>query len=132
VAGSFTLYPKPFGLQVEYNVGRGPQFDKVKDSISTKSLRGGYFMLSHLNKLSKGSLLIPFTRFHFYEGGKKHELDARSYKVKEIELGLEWQPVKQFELVVMYTISSRRFEDFIKQDNLQRGSLLRIQAQLNF
>jgi hypothetical protein len=44
----------------------------------------------------------------------------------------EWQPVKQFELVVMYTISQRRFEDFVKQENFQKGRLLRIQGQINF
>ncbi len=36
------------------------------------------------------------------------------------------------ELTTQYTISSRRFEDFARQDNLQKGRLLRIQAQLNF
>jgi len=131
-AASFTLYPKPFGIQAEYNVGRGPQFDKVKDSVSTQLLAGGYVTLSHFNKLPKGKVLIPFTRYHFYDGGKKHELDARSYKVRELEIGVEWQPVKQFELVVMYTISERRFEDFVKQENLQRGRLLRVQGQINF
>ncbi|MEY4586549.1 MAG: hypothetical protein RIT05_967 [Bacteroidota bacterium] len=131
-AASFTLYPKPFGIQAEYNIGRGPQFDKVKDSVSTQSLSGGYVTLSHFNKLPKGKILIPFTRYHFYDGGKKHELDARSYKVREWEIGFEWQPVKQFELVVMYTISQRRFEDFVKQENFQKGRLLRIQGQINF
>jgi hypothetical protein len=29
-------------------------------------------------------------------------------------------------------MSSRRFEDYAKQDNYQRGNLLRIQAQVNF
>jgi len=32
----------------------------------------------------------------------------------------------------MYTFSNRRFEDFRLQNNLQKGSLLRIQAQINF
>jgi hypothetical protein len=32
----------------------------------------------------------------------------------------------------MYTISSRRFQDYALQDNLQKGNLLRLQAQLNF
>lgn len=131
-AASFTLYPKPFGIQAEYNIGRGPQFDKVRDSVSTMSLSGGYVTLSHFNKLAKGKILIPFTRYQFYDGGKKHELDARSYKVRELEIGFEWQPVKQFELVVMYTISERRFEDFVRQENFQRGRLLRIQGQINF
>ena len=77
-------------------------------------------------------LFIPFVRYQYYDGGKKHELDARSYNVREFEVGMEWQPIRQFELVTMYTISSRRFEDYVKQDNLQEGSLVRIQAQLNF
>ncbi|MBM3412380.1 MAG: porin [Bacteroidetes bacterium] len=131
-AASFILYPKPLGIQAEYNIGRGPQFDKLSDSVSTMPLSGGYVTLSHFNKLSKGKILIPFTRYHFYDGGKKHELDARSYSVRELEIGFEWQPVKQFELVLMYTISARRFEDYIKQENLQKGRLLRVQAQINF
>jgi hypothetical protein len=80
----------------------------------------------------KSQILIPFSRFQVYEGGKKHERDARSYNVNEFELGAEWQPNKNFELVVMYTISKRRFEDFTLQNNNQAGNLLRIQAQVNF
>ena len=75
---------------------------------------------------------FPFVRLQQYKGGKKHELDARSYEVKEAEFGIEWQPYKTFELVVMYTISQRRFEDSGLKNNFQKGSLLRIQAQFNF
>ena len=132
IAGTFVLYPKPFGIQAEYNIGKGPEFNPVTDSIETKSLNGGYITLSYLLKNKNKQIFIPFLRGHYYNGGKKHELDARSYQVRELEIGLEWQPVKQFELVAMYTISSRRFEDFSLQNNLQKGSLLRIQAQLNF
>jgi hypothetical protein len=131
LAASLIVYPKPFGIQAEYNIGRGPEFNKFTDSIETSVLRGGYITASYFFKV-KNQLFIPFTRFHQYQGGKKHELDARSYRVKELEFGIEWQPVRQFELVVMYTMSSRRYEDFIKQDNYQRGNLLRIQAQVNF
>jgi Phosphate-selective porin O and P len=131
VAASFILYPKPFGIQAEYNLGKGPQFNPATDSIETRDLKGGYVTLSYLIKKDK-QIIIPFARYHHYEGGKKHELDARSYDMTETEIGVEWQPSKNFELVAMYTISSRRFEDFAKQDNLQEGSLLRLQAQLNF
>jgi hypothetical protein len=131
LAGTFILYPKPFGIQAEYNFGKGPEFNPVTDSIETQKLQGGYVTLSY--KLNvKGQTLFPFVRYQYYDGGKKHELDARSYKVEELELGIEWEPVKQFELVVMYTMSSRRFEDYVLQDNYQRGNLLRIQAQVNF
>jgi hypothetical protein len=131
VGGTFVLYPKPFGILAEYNVGRGPEFDKFADSITTQSLSGGFVTTSY--KMNFGDqTLIPFIRYQTYKGGKKHELDARSYRVEELEIGTEWQMGKNFELVVMYTMSSRRFEDFANQDNYQRGNLLRIQAQLNF
>ena len=131
VAASLIVYPKPFGIQAEYNIGRGPEFDNATDSISTQSLRGGYATVSY--KLDyKDQTFIPFVRYQKYDGGKKHELDARSYNVKETEVGIEWQPAKQFELVVMYTMSERRYEDFVKQDNIQKGNLMRIQAQINF
>lgn len=131
IGATFVLYPKPFGILAEYNVGRGPEFDKTSDSITTQSLHGGFITASY--KLNLGEhTLIPFVRYQTYKGGKKHELDARSYKVKELEIGAEWQMGKNFELVVMYTMSSRRFEDFVLQDNYQSGNLLRIQAQVNF
>jgi hypothetical protein len=131
VAASLIVYPKPFGIQAEYNIGRGPEFDNATDSISTQNLKGGYATVSY--KLDyKNQTLIPFVRYQKYDGGKKHELDARSYNVEEKEFGIEWQPSKSFELVVMYTMSERRYEDYAKQDNIQKGNLLRIQAQINF
>lgn len=130
-AVSFVLYPKPFGIQAEYNIGRGPQFNPATDSIEVRELSGGYVTLSYLIEKNNHTI-IPFTRFQHYKGGKKHELDSRSYDVTELEIGLEWQPFRAFELVAMYTISSRRFEDYAKQNNLQEGRLLRLQAQVNF
>lgn len=132
VALSFVLYPQPFGIQAEYNIGRGPQFNKNTDSVETMNLSGGYITLNYKMDIGNNQLLYPFIRLQHYEGGKKHERDARSYKVNELELGLEWLPVPEFELVAMYTFSSRRFEDFSLPNNQQRGSLLRLQAQINF
>ncbi|BFG70638.1 OprO/OprP family phosphate-selective porin [Sediminibacterium sp. KACHI17] len=130
-AATFVLYPKPFGILTEYTIGKGPEFNPATDSIETRSLHGGYITLSYMLK-NKEQVYIPFIRAQYYNGGKKHELDARSHRVRELEIGVEWQPVKQFELVAMYTISSRRYEDFTLQNNLQRGNLLRLQAQINF
>ncbi|MCC6721662.1 MAG: porin [Bacteroidia bacterium] len=131
VAASVILYPKPLGFQAEYNLGNGPEFNKYTDSIEKQNLQGGYAMLSYFLKI-KTQNLIPFVRYQYYNGGKKHELDARSYDVKELEIGAEWQPLKNFELVAMYTISQRRFEDYKLQNNLQKGNLLRFQVQFNF
>lgn len=131
VAATFVLYPKPFGIQAEYNVGKGPEFNKVTDSIEVQNLKGGYITLSYMLKTQK-QIFIPFTRWQYYDGGKKFEKDARSYTVNDWEIGVEWQPYKQFELVAMYVFSDRRYEDFAKQDNHQEGRLLRLQAQVNF
>tara|TARA_R110002049_G_scaffold102485_1_gene247987 strand:+ start:352 stop:1560 length:1209 start_codon:yes stop_codon:yes gene_type:complete len=131
IAATFVLYPRPFGIQAEYNIGSGPEYNKETNSIENQPAKGGYITLSYFKKFND-HLIIPFTRFQRYQGGKKHELDARSYDVTELEIGVEYQPSRNFELVTMYTISDRRFEDAVLRNNVQSGSLLRIQAQVNF
>lgn len=131
VAGTFVLYPKPFGIQAEYNVGKGPQYDFLIDSISTKELKGGYVTLSYLIKIKK-QVLIPFARYTTYEGGKKFEIDARAYKVDEFEGGIEYQPLKNLELTVSWLHSEKWTSDKAKKDNFQVGSFMRVQCQLNF
>ena len=132
LAASFVLYPKPFGIQAEYNWGKGPEYNPSKDSIETKNLNGGYITVSMRVEGKKNWVLFPFARVQRYQGGKKHELDARRYNVKEFEGGVEWQFNKYFELTTSYVISKRRFEDSKLKNNLQSGNYLRLQAQLNF
>lgn len=131
VAGSFVVYPQPLGFQAEYNIGKGPEFTPTDTTIYVKNLQGGYAQVMYMQKIKK-QLLFPFVRYHFYQGGKKHEIDARSYSVNEWEMGAEWQPIPNFEVVAMYVISKRRYEDFNALNNLQQGRLLRIQTQFNF
>lgn len=130
-AASLILYPQPFGFQAEYNVGRGPQYNTASNTIEESHLEGGYIMLNAKTSI-KNQIVFPFVKYHYYNGGKKHELDARSYKVNDLEIGIEWQPFKNFELVADYTISRRIYEDAVLFDNKQSGSLLRLQAQFNF
>lgn len=130
-AASFVLYPKPFGIQAEYNIGKGPQYDFTSDSILTKDLKGGYITLSYLFK-HKSQQIIPFIRATTYNGGKKHEQDSRSYEVNEIEGGVEYQFNKHFELTATWLYSEKTTSDKAKENNFQIGSMLRLQAQLNF
>lgn len=130
-AVSAVLYPRPFGFQAEYNIGRGPEFNKINGSIDLDRLHGGYITVNARLPI-KNQLLYPFARLQHYQGGKKHERDARSYNVNELELGIEWLPYKNIELVAMYTFSERRYEDFQNPENFQKGSLLRFQLQVNF
>jgi hypothetical protein len=131
MAASFILYPKPFGIQAEYNVGKGPQYDFLIDSINTKNLQGGYVTLSYLINIKK-QVLIPFARYTTYQGGKKFELDARAYDVNEFEGGIEYQPLKQLEIAVSWVHSEKWTSDRAKKDNFQVGSFMRVQCQLNF
>lgn len=132
VAASFILYPKPFGIQAEYNIGKGPRYNKITNTVDVSSLEGGYVTLNYKLDLPKKQLLYPFAKFQYYDGGKKQEKDARSYVVRDYELGLEWQPFKAFELVAEWVIADRTFEDSALPNNRQKGNLLRLQAQFNF
>lgn len=128
---TIVVYPQPFGIQAEFNWGRGPEYDPETNDVRDAPLRGGYVMANYFIQTGK-DVFIPFTRYHYYNGGKKHELDATRHRVNEFEIGVEWQPHKAFELVAMYTISDRTFENSLNPDNRQKGSLLRLQAQVNF
>ena len=87
IAATLVMYPKPFGIQAEYNIGTGPEFNKFNDSIENQKLSGGYVLLNYQLKF-KEQLFIPFIKAQYYDGGKKHELDARSYRVQEYEFGM--------------------------------------------
>ena len=69
--------------------------------------------LTELKKwdLPKHQFLYPFAKFQYYDGGKKYEKDARSYVVRDYEIGVEWQPIKALELTAEYVIADRTFED---------------------
>lgn len=128
---TFVIYPQPFGIQAEYNWGRGPEYDPQTNTILDAPLDGGYVLANYMVK-TNSKVFIPFVRYHYYKGGKKFEIDATRHRVKEYELGVEWQFNRNFELVTMYTISDRTFENSADPTNRQKGSLLRLQAQVNF
>jgi hypothetical protein len=137
VAASVTLYPQPFGLQAEYNIGDGPELTgltPVTDaegevtytgSVERENLYGGYVLAS----LKLGNV-IPFVRGHHYEGGKKHERNAPKYSVKELEGGVEWLIIKPLELTAAYTLA-RRTDGRIPYE-VESGRLLRLQLQVNY
>ena len=131
VAGTLMIYPQPFGLQAEYNIGEGPQFDTETSSIQVRPLRGGYVQAMYRLQV-KNQTLYPFFKAQYFKGGRKAELDARYSKVYETEIGVEWQPIPAFELVTQYTITDRTTQDGHNLDNRQFGNLLRVQAQFNF
>ncbi len=128
---SAVLYPQPFGLAGEVNWGDGPEYDAGANAIRTPGLKGGYVLASY-RALVRGRPLIPYVRGQYYEGGKKQELDARTYHVEELEVGLEYAPVPALELTAAVTVAERWFEDGALPINQQSGEFVRLQAQLNY
>lgn len=131
VALSLIVYPQPLGLQAEYNWGTGPKYNPATNFIDQKSLNGGYALVNYRTRLPHGIVIIPYMRFQYYNGGKKQELDARNYLVREGELGIETQFGKYIELTPQYQLGDRTFEDAANPVNRQKGSLLRLQLQFN-
>ncbi|KAF2341292.1 porin [Flavobacterium tistrianum] len=131
VGATFVLYPRPFGIQTEYNIGTGPRYNPATNRIDQTDLNGGYVLLNYKWDLKK-QRIYPFAKFQYYDGGKKYEKDARSYIVRDYEFGVEWQPIKAFELTAEYVVADRTFEDSALPINRQQGNVLRLQVQFNF
>ncbi|MFS8067622.1 MAG: porin [Byssovorax sp.] len=120
---AIVLYPKPIGFQAEYNVGVGPE---LRDGvIQERFLHGGYAMV-----MARIGGFLPYARAVLYEGGRKFETNAPRYKVRELELGLEWQIIKPLEVTAAYTFAERTFPEAPYQQ--ESGRFLRLQAQVNF
>lgn len=129
---SVVLYPKPFGFQAEYNLGRGPE-QGVEDPtvIDSRALHGGYaqVMLKIDEPLGTVSL-IPYVRGTLYQGGKKFESNAPGYDVRELEAGAEWQIWKALELTLAYAISDRTSSRYPYTQ--EQGHIGRVQLQFNY
>lgn len=122
---TFVLYPQPFGLQAEYNWGKGPEL--LGKTISERPLEGGYVMAMYRQKTESYGTYTPYVRVHHYDGGKKFETNAPRHEVRELNVGLEWQFKKWLEITGEWMESERTV-------NTKRevGHLLRLQVQLNY
>ncbi len=135
IGGTLVYYPQSFGLQAEWNVGRGPGLTPDQTSVEERSLYGGYVMAMYRHQTEGLGLMFPFLRYNHFRGGYKAERNAPYTYINEWELGLEWQFNPQMELTTMYTITNRTNtvaqtagESYRQFD----GQLLRSQFQINY
>lgn len=128
---TFVLYPQPFGVQAEYNVGRGPELvGNAKDPASNPTVRerllyGGYLQLMYC----VGPAIL-FARAQHYRGGRKADENAPSGDTREVDVGVEWQIHKALELTASY--SAGRRQSLSDPGKTLDGRLLRFQAQFNY
>jgi hypothetical protein len=131
VAISMLLAPMPFGLQAEWTWGKGPSYDAGTNTVSDKPLNGGYVMAMYRANVAH-RLFFPYARWQYYDGGKKNELDARYYLIKETEIGIQCAVLRGLTMTAAYMFGDRTFEDALVRENHQKGSTMRLQAQFNY
>lgn len=95
-------YPQPFGVEAEWNIGEGPELGSDRRSVGTEFLHGGYVQLNYKVDDRWGTW-FPFTRWQYYDGGRKFARNAPSMDVNELDFGVEWQPIPDLEVTVAYT-----------------------------
>lgn len=122
---SLIAYPQPIGFQAEFTFGRGPELNAARTSVSTEALYGGY-----VQTMYKWNNLMPFARAQYYHGGKKHETNAPFSRIRELELGVEWQFFPMLELTGEYVFASRTSN--VAPYNQEDGRLARFQLQFSY
>jgi len=125
------LYPQPFGIQAEWNWGRGPEFDTSLDAIRVKDLSGGYVQLMYDVGETAVGKMMPYARWQRYRGGWKASVNAPRLETDELELGVEWQIIDALELTIAYANMKRREADE-RRFGRAEGDLVRTQLQWSY
>jgi len=139
VAVHAILFPQPFGLQAEWNWGKGatlnPTANSGRGAIESQGLHGGYVQASYkIDKVFRpdGSLM-PYAKWQTYRGAWKGATNAPRVSVDEIEVGIEYQMMKALEITLAYATMDRTNtstgSNYLGQAS---GDLGRVQLQWNY
>jgi hypothetical protein len=125
-------YPQPFGLQAEWNWGTGPQLTAGLDAIEERSLQGGYIQAMYQDTDFFGlGTFTPFVKWQRFDGALKFQANAPFTNVNDWEIGFEWQPVPQIELVTIYHRMDRNDTTRAPYEGFE-SDVLRMQLQINY
>jgi hypothetical protein len=122
----FVLFPQPFGLQAEWNWGRGPELNAARTRVEESSLQGGY-----VQAMYKWENFLPYIRWQEYYGGKKNRTNSPFNVVRETEVGVEYQFSRALELTVAYSWM-KRTDTITAPYNINDGQVIRFQLQWNY
>lgn len=129
------LFPQPFGLQAEWNWGKGatlnPEGNDGKGSIERRDLSGGYvqamYKIDHVFR--EDGVLIPYVKWQTYRGAWKGATNSPYTKVDEVEAGVEYQIMKALEVTLAYSTMDRTNVANLGQAS---GDMARMQVQWNY
>lgn len=126
------LFPQPFGLQAEWNWGKGATLNpEGKGSIERRSLNGGYvqamYKIDHVFR--EDGVMIPYVKWQTYSGAWKAANNSPYTRVDEVEAGIEYQVMKALEVTLAYSTMDRTNVANLGQAS---GDLVRAQVQWNY
>lgn len=125
-------YPQPFGLEAEWNWGRGPQLSDDLTQITDEGLQGGYVQASWLQQGENGTW-FPFVRWNLFDGARKFARNAPRDEVNELDAGCEWSPWPEVEVTAMFTHTFWRTDTSVAPYLDARGDdRIGFQMQWNF
>lgn len=107
VAVTAVIYPQPFGVETEWTWGRGPMLSADSRQIDAAGLHGGYVQLNYRRVNALGTW-FPFTRWQYYDGGRKFARNAPGEKINEVDFGLEFAHWAELEMTGMFTHTFER------------------------
>ncbi|MFZ2280797.1 MAG: porin [Prosthecobacter sp.] len=128
---SAILYPQPFGIETEWNWGKGPQLSNDMRTITSSSLSGGYVQANYRHVFANQREIIPFARWQTYNGGRKFAVNAPKDKVNEVGFGFRYIPYPELELTAMFMHGMRTNTNVAPYSNVNYD-YLGVQAQVNF
>ena len=128
---SAVLYPQPFGIETEWNWGKGPQLSSDMRTITSSSLSGGYVQANYRHVFANQREIIPFARWQTYNGGRKFATNAPKDKVNEVGIGFRYIPYPELELTAMFMHGMRTNTNVAPYSSVNYD-YLGVQAQVNF
>jgi len=133
VAVSAIVYPQPFGVQAEWNWGRGPVLDQTQTFVKSGRLNGGYVLVNYKYDDTQFGLgtFFPYVQWQYYNGGSKFEANSPLQRLHELDVGVEWQPLPEIELSAAY-VKMHRTNVQAAPYRQFTADLLRMQLQWNY
>lgn len=123
------LYPQPFGLQSEWNWGQSPQLSADFSQIESGNINGGYVQAMYKIDNRWGTW-IPYVKWQKYNGAEKDTTNTPFSRVRETEVGLEWQVNEQIELVAAYSNMERTNVNTLH--HVKNANIMRLQLQWTY
>ena len=147
VAVHAILFPQPFGLQAEWNWGKGPTLNLdgaryttgtgaatttfIRGEIKRENIGGGYVQAMYKidNVFRPDGVLFPYVKWQTFRGAWKGADNNPNTMVDEYETGVEYQIMKALELTLAYSHMERTNVNNLGEAG---GDLGRAQLQWNY